>query len=70
MPEGEILVHRYVQEIGEVGDGDGAVGPGARAVDFVVGLACKGDVVGDAAVAVVGKIVAEGDEGGEWVSVG
>lgn len=64
--EGEILGHGYVEEIGEVGDGDWAVGPGGCAVDFVVGLAGHGDVVGNATIAVIREVISEGDEGGEF----
>lgn len=56
--EGEVLVHGHAEEVGEVGYGDGAVGPGAEAVYCVSGCnvcwrpGC--DIVRDAAVAVVG----------------
>ena len=67
MAEGEVLVHGHVEEVGEVGYCDGAVGPGAGAVDFVVGVGGIGYMVSDAAVAVVGQVVAEGHEGGKGV---
>ena len=35
MPEGEILVHRHTEEVGEIGNGDRSVGPGFGAVDRV-----------------------------------
>lgn len=57
MAEGEILVHGDVEEVGEVGDGDGAVGPGAGAVDFVVGLALHSDCLGDMVLVLIMAMV-------------
>ena len=69
--EGEVLRQGHVQEVAEVGDGDGAVGPGTGTVDGVAGLDVggvdRGDVVGEATVTVVGEVVAEGDEGSKGV---
>ena len=56
-PESEVLIHRHAEEVGEIGDGDGSVGPGAGAVDGVpVDHVCRTpscDIVGVAAVPVI-----------------
>ena len=72
MTEGEVLGQGDVEEVGEIGDGDGTVGPGACTVYFVsISYVCwriRSDVVGIAAVSVVGQVVAKGNQGAEWIS--
>lgn len=57
MPESEILVHRHAEEVGKIGHGYRAIGPGAEAVDLVsVNHVCRSfrcDIVGVAAVPVI-----------------
>ena len=69
--EGEILVHGDAEEVGEVGDGDGPVGPGAGAVDGVafnhVRGVVRGNIVRVAAVSVVGQVIAKSDEGAKGI---
>lgn len=69
MAEGVVGREGHAEERAEVGDGDGAVGPRAGAVDGVGAVARGGDAMRVGAVAVVTQVVAKRDDRGEWIGV-